>query len=189
MEWDDRLINGKVTAIRKQENVVLVALGANLPAADGTPPLETLRRAAAALDGLPGLRLVALSRWIRTEPEPPLPGAPDFINGVARLAGPVPDPAALLAALHAIEDRAGRARPYPNAPRSLDLDLIAVGDLVRDRGGPPPVLPHPRAHLRRFVLQPLAEVAPGWRHPVLEETVEALLAALPGPPAPEAGGG
>lgn len=81
-----------------------------------------------------------------------------------------------------MEARAGRARPYPNAPRCLDLDLIALGDLVRTT--PDPVLPHPRAHLRRFVLQPLAEVAPGWRHPVLGETVETLLARLPGPPAP-----
>jgi 2-amino-4-hydroxy-6-hydroxymethyldihydropteridine diphosphokinase len=161
---------------------VLVALGANLPAPDGATPLETVRRAAAALGRLPGLRLVALARWIRTAPEPALPGAPDFVNGVARLEGAVEDPAALLAALHAIEAGAGRERPFPNAPRTLDLDLIAVGGLVR--AAPDPVLPHPRAHLRRFVLQPLAEVAPGWVHPVLGRSVEALLAGLPGPPAP-----
>jgi len=135
---------------------------------------------------LPGLRLAALSHWIRTAPEPPMPGAPEFFNGVARLEGEA-EPVALLAALHAIEAAAGRARPFPNAPRTLDLDLIALGDLVRT--GPDPVLPHPRAHLRRFVLQPLAEVAPGWRHPVLGETVEALLARLPGPPAPVVGSG
>lgn len=173
--------NGRLCAIRKNQNTILVALGANLPAADGAPPLLTLQRAAAGLDALPGLRLAALSRWIRTPPEPPLPGAPDFINGLARLEGEA-EPVALLAALHAIEAAAGRVRPFPNAPRSLDLDLIALGDLVR--AAPGPVLPHPRAHLRRFVLQPLAEVAPGWRHPVLGETVETLLARLPGPPAP-----
>jgi 2-amino-4-hydroxy-6-hydroxymethyldihydropteridine diphosphokinase len=141
-----------------------------------------MRRAAAALDGLPALRLVALSRWIRTAPEPPLPGAPDFLNGVALLRGRVDDPAALLQALHALEDAAGRVRPYPNAPRCLDLDLIAVDGLVRS--GPGLVLPHPRAHLRRFVLQPLVEVAPGWCHPVLGLTAQALLARLPGPAAP-----
>ncbi len=173
--------NGRLCAIRKNQNTILVALGANLPAADGAPPLLTLQRAAAGLDALPGLRLAALSRWIRTPPEPPLPGAPDFINGLARLEGEA-EPVALLDALHAIEAAAGRVRPFPNAPRSLDLDLIALGDLVR--AAPGPVLPHPRAHLRRFVLQPLAEVAPGWRHPVLGETVEMLLARLPGPPAP-----
>lgn len=168
--------------------MVLIALGANLPGPDGATPLATCRAAAAALDGLAGLRLVALSRWYDTTPVPPVPGAPRFVNGVARLAGPVDDPAALLAALHRLEAAAGRQRPYPDAPRSLDLDLIAIGGLRRE--APDPILPHPRAHLRRFVLQPLAEVAPGWVHPAFGVTVEALLAALPAeetPPRPLAG--
>jgi 2-amino-4-hydroxy-6-hydroxymethyldihydropteridine diphosphokinase len=166
-----------------------VALGANLPGPGGTEPLQTCRLAAAALGGLlPGMRLVALSRWYRSPSDPPLPGAPGFVNGVARLdwsdaAGTEADPAALLAALHRLEAAFGRVRGLPNAPRTLDLDLIAVGGMVRSAPGP--VLPHPRAHLRRFVLRPLADVAPaGWRHPVLGQGVEALLDALP--PGPEA---
>jgi 2-amino-4-hydroxy-6-hydroxymethyldihydropteridine diphosphokinase len=96
----------------------------------------------------------------------------------------VGDPADLLAMLHGIEDAAGRTRLFRNAPRTLDLDLIALDDLRRDT--PAPILPHPRAHLRRFVLQPLADAWPGWRHPVLGRTVEELLAALPDadPPVP-----
>ncbi|HYF07970.1 MAG TPA: 2-amino-4-hydroxy-6-hydroxymethyldihydropteridine diphosphokinase, partial [Acetobacteraceae bacterium] len=70
-----------------------------------------------------------------------------------------------------------RIRPFPNAPRTLDLDLIAFGELVRDR--PSPVLPHPRAAERAFVLLPLREVCPGWTHPRLGRPVEALIAALP----------
>lgn len=157
--------------------VILIALGANLPDVAGKPPLETCQAAAAALDSLPGLRLRALSRWYRTQPVPPLPGAPTFVNGVARLEGEAGDPVALLAALHAIEERAGRLRPFPNAPRTLDLDLIDLHGLCRE--APDPVLPHPRAHLRRFVLQPLRDVAPAWVHPVLRRPVEALLADLP----------
>jgi len=165
----------------KAESAVLIALGANLPGADGAPPLETCRRALGGLARLPGLRLVAVSRWYRTPAEPPLPGVPDFVNGVARLAGPPGDPAALLAALHALEAAAGRARSAPNAPRTLDLDLIDAWGLVRD--APDPVLPHPRTHRRRFVLRPLADVAPGWRHPRLGLGVAALLARLDAPPA------
>lgn len=159
--------------------MILIALGANLPNRWGQPQVVACRQAVARLAALPRLRLVATATWLRSPSEPP--GAPDYVNGLARLEGEA-DPAALLAALHRIEAEAGRLRSYPNAPRTLDLDLIELNGLVRD--APDPVLPHPRAHLRRFVLQPLAEVAPGWVHPRLGTRVEALLAALPGPPLP-----
>lgn len=147
--------------------------------------METCRDAAAALGRIPGWKLAKVSRWYQTNPEPPLPGAPLFVNGLALLEtyDLEYDPARLLAALHALEDAAGRARPFPNAPRTLDLDLIAMDDLRRE--APPPVLPHPRAHLRRFVLQPLIDVWPGWRHPVLGSTVEELMAGLPEGDLPE----
>lgn len=155
--------------------MILVALGANLVAPDGTPPLETCRRAAASLDGLAGLRCVALSRWFATAPMPPS-GQPPYINGVARLEG-MADPATLLAALQALEAAHGRRRGIPNAARTLDLDIVAMGPLVRP--APDPVVPHPRLHERAFVLAPLLDVAPAWRHPVLDRTARALLAALP----------
>lgn len=162
--------------------MILVALGANLPGPDGAAPLETCRRAAACLDGLPGLRLRALSRWFATAPVPPAPGAPDYVNGVALLvprpgrAGP--DPAALLAALQEIEAAFGRVRPYPNAPRTLDLDLLDHDGMVR--AAPDPVLPHPRMQDRAFVLAPLCDLAPGWVHPVLGRSASVLLAGLEG---------
>lgn len=154
--------------------MILVAIGANLPGPDGAPALETCRRAAAALDALPGLRLRALSRWWATPPMPPKPGVPDYVNGVALLAGPAPDPAGLLAALQAIEARFGRTRPYPEAPRTLDLDLLALGGVLRE--APDPILPHPRLHLRAFVLAPLCDIAPAWVHPRLGQTARDWLA-------------
>jgi 2-amino-4-hydroxy-6-hydroxymethyldihydropteridine diphosphokinase len=152
-----------------------VGIGANLPGPDGVLPIATCRAAVAALDALPGLRLRGLSRWYRTAPLPPS-GQPDYVNAVAHLSGEV-EPVALLAALQGLEARAGRVRGVPNAARTLDLDIIAMGTLVRQ--APDPILPHARAHERRFVLMPLADVAPGWVHPVLGATVEALIAALP----------
>lgn len=105
-----------------------------------------------------------------------MPGAPWFVNGVARLAGR-PDPAALLAALHAIEAAHHRARSYANAPRTLDLDLLDCNGALADEADV--TLPHPRLHQRGFVLHPLAEVAPRWRHPRTGEGVQPLIAALP----------
>jgi len=154
----------------------IVAIGANLPSLDGRPALETCRWAVTELGRIPGMQLQAMSSWWESAPIPPDPRSPPYINGVALLAGNAA-PEALLGALHAIEDRAGRVRPYPNAPRVLDLDLIDLDGLVR--AGPAPILPHPRAAERAFVLMPLAEVAPGWRHPVLGRSVEELVDALP----------
>lgn len=161
------------------EGDTLVAIGANLPGTDGAAPLATCRRAAAALDGLPGLSLVAVSRWWETAPEPPDPRSPWYVNGVARLRGEA-DPAGLLAALQGIEAAAGRLRPYPNAPRTLDLDIIAMGRLVR--AAPDPIIPHPRAHLRRFVLVPLREVWFDWTDPATGRSVVEMLHALPDAP-------
>ncbi|MCX7372502.1 MAG: 2-amino-4-hydroxy-6-hydroxymethyldihydropteridine diphosphokinase [Alphaproteobacteria bacterium] len=154
--------------------MILIGIGANLPAPDGRSALQTCQAAAQALSALPGLRMVALSRWWATAAIGGPPDAPDFVNGVVRLEGAA-EPEALLTALHAIEEGFGRARPYPNAPRTLDLDLLAMDALLREAA---PILPHPRLHQRRFVLEPLLEVAPDWAHPRLGPAA-ALLAALP----------
>ena len=154
---------------------MIVAIGANLPAQDGTPPLETCVHAARALASLPGVAKPVLSRWYSSAPVPPS-GQPRYINGVMRLTSSL-SPAALLAALHAIEHNAGRLRTIANAARTLDLDIIDMDGLIRST--PDPILPHPRAHLRRFVLLPLRDVAPLWRHPTLGLDMATLLHALP----------
>ena len=154
--------------------MILIAIGANLPGAHGEHPLAACRAAAEALRGLPGLRVLALSSWYRTAPQPPS-GQPDYINGVARLEGEA-DPAWLMARLHAIEALGGRVRGERNAPRTLDLDLIDLNGVLRSDPGP--VLPHPRAHQRAFVLLPLADVAPAWVHPLLGQGAAALAAGL-----------
>src|SRR6478736_1606039 len=109
----------------------LIGIGANLPGLDGAPPIATARWAAARLDALPGLQLRGLSRWYLTEPVPPSGQAP-YVNAIAALiaesAAAAPDPARLLAWLHAIEERAGRVRGDRNAARTLDLDIVAMGD-------------------------------------------------------------
>jgi 2-amino-4-hydroxy-6-hydroxymethyldihydropteridine diphosphokinase len=157
--------------------MILIAFGANLPGPDGAPPHETCRRAILAVAALPGLRLEAVSRFYATAPIP-VSDQPPYINGVMRLTGEA-DPAALLAEVLAIEARFGRSRSVANAARSLDLDLIAIGDLARAPPTPDPILPHPRAHERAFVLMPLMDVAAEWRHPRLGRTAAELLAELP----------
>lgn len=154
--------------------MILLGLGANEPSDIG-PPQATLEAALALLPA-EGVIVTARSRWYRTAPVP-ASAQPWFVNGVAALATDR-DPADLLALLHRIEARFGRKRRERNEARPLDLDLLAYDDLVR-REGEPPILPHPRLHQRAFVLLPLSDVAPGWRHPVLGRSVEALVLALP----------
>ncbi len=156
--------------------MIVIALGANLAGPDGTPPLVTCTRALAAVASLPGLALRAASPWYESAPVPPS-GQPPYINGVASFSGIIA-PEALLSALQAIEARFGRVRGLPNAARTLDLDIIDLDGLCR--ASPDPILPHPRAHERAFVLAPLADIAPDWRHPVLGQSAAALLAGLPG---------
>lgn len=129
---------------------IFVGLGANLGDARAT-----LEAALAALAALPDTRLMARSSYYRTAPVDA--GGPDYLNAVAELRSGLA-PEALLDALQAIEQQHGRERPYRNAPRTLDLDLLLVGALRLDT--PRLTLPHPRLHQRAFVLAPLAELAP-----------------------------
>jgi 2-amino-4-hydroxy-6-hydroxymethyldihydropteridine diphosphokinase len=159
----------------------LIALGANLPGPGGEPPLKTCRRVAAMLDGVLDGRLAAVSRWYATAPIP-VSDQPPYLNGIVLLefADDDVDPAELLAALMGVEAACGRERGVPNAARTLDLDLIALkgpkGPIVRE--APDPILPHPRAHLRAFVLAPILDVEPDWIHPVSGRSARDLLAAL-----------
>ena len=127
-----------------------VALGANL--GDAT---RTLVDAIDALDGLPETRVTLRSSFYRSAPVDAK--GPDFINAVVAIETTLP-PLELLGQLHAIEQAAGRERPYRNAPRTLDLDLLLYAEEVI--ATPELTVPHPRMHERAFVLLPLAEIAP-----------------------------
>ena len=154
---------------------IIIAIGSNLADAAGCGPRVICRAAVEALRTLPGLRLTSVSRWY-TSPAWPASDQPDYINGAVLLDGRA-DPAWLLAELHAIEARAGRRRSVANAARPLDLDIIDMGRMVRT--SPDPILPHPRAHLRDFVLRPIADVLPNWRHPVSGVSVTDMLYQAP----------
>lgn len=155
--------------------MILLGLGANLPSASHGPPLATLAAAITAL-AAEGVVLDRRSAWYRSAPLP-AGGQPWYVNGVVAVRTGLA-PAELLSALHRIERQFGRRRRARNEPRVLDLDLLDYDGAVQGEGSAV-VLPHPRLHERAFVLLPLRDVAPHWRHPISGETVEALIAALP----------
>jgi 2-amino-4-hydroxy-6-hydroxymethyldihydropteridine diphosphokinase len=150
------------------DGAVIVALGGNLTL-DGRPVQAVLEDALQALKA-EGFTVVAHSRWWRSAAWPD-PSQPPYLNGVAWVETTL-EPHAVLEALMRVEASLGRRRSEPNAPRTVDLDLIAYGRRVLHEEGL--TLPHPRAAERLFVMGPLADIAPGWRHPVLGKTAAEL---------------
>jgi 2-amino-4-hydroxy-6-hydroxymethyldihydropteridine diphosphokinase len=156
------------------EAVALIALGSNIAHA-GLSGAALLREAVAALAAA-GYRVRGKSSVWETAAWPPS-DQPAYANAVVACDVGGRDPAVIMADLLAIERRFGRTRRVRWEARTLDLDLIDLGGLVGDFGEV--ILPHPRVEDRAFVLAPLAELAPDWRHPVSGQSAQALLVALP----------
>lgn len=153
---------------------IFVALGANLPSAEHGSPRATLE-AALSLLALEHITILRRSSWWQSGPQP-ASEQPDFINGVVELDS-VLSPAELLALLHRAESAFGRVRQQRWEARVLDLDLIDYRGLREAGQDGGPVLPHPRLAERLFVLLPLQEIAPDWRHPVSAAALPELIAA------------
>lgn len=153
--------------------MILIALGSNQPGPWGNPR-DMVEQALARLNG-GGIRLKRASSLLVSAPFG-VTDQPVFVNAVAEVESAL-EPGPLLARLHLIERLAGRRRTLRWGPRTLDLDLVDYHGRVQP---PParPVLPHPGIAERIFVLAPIAEIAPRWRHPVTRQTAAAMLRRL-----------
>ena len=155
---------------------IYIGLGANLNHRRYGNPRDTLTAALAELSAR-GVEVRAVSPWYRTAPVP-ASDQPWYVNAVAEVAtGLAAD--RLLAKLHAVEEQFGRVRSLPNAPRVIDLDLLDFRGEVAPGGAGRAILPHPRMAGRAFVLKPLADLAPRWRHPATGLSVQEMLDNLP----------
>ena len=176
--------------MRRRETIAFIAMGANQASEQGSPR-ETLEAALALLVSR-GISVDAKSAWMSSPAWPDASG-PEYVNGVAQISCAL-SPSALLSTLHKIETVLGRVRGGERwEARPCDLDLIASGSAVapnamvwRHMEAAAPetprdtlLLPHPQMHRRAFVLKPLFEIAPHWRHPILRQTVTEMLDALP----------
>jgi 2-amino-4-hydroxy-6-hydroxymethyldihydropteridine diphosphokinase len=155
--------------------MIVIAIGSNLPHPAFGAPIDVCNAAIHAIEDS-GCEVMERSRWFHSAPVP-ASDQPDFVNGVVSVRTALA-PDALLTCLHRIEDRFDRLRSVPNAARTLDLDLIAYHNMVNSGEGRA-LLPHPRMSRRAFVLYPLRDIAPDWRHPSLGDTLQTLIDALP----------
>jgi 2-amino-4-hydroxy-6-hydroxymethyldihydropteridine diphosphokinase len=162
----------------ENKGAVYVGLGANLPF--GALAGAELLNAALSAIGDAGVKVLRRSSFWASPAllAPGAPPQPDFVNAVAEVDPGGRDPEGLYAVLAGVEQAFGRDRRERWAPRTLDLDLIDFAGLVRTGGEGELTLPHPDAHLRAFVLLPLAELAPAWRHPIWRRPIAALLTAV-----------
>ncbi|HEY6982286.1 2-amino-4-hydroxy-6-hydroxymethyldihydropteridine diphosphokinase [Reyranella sp.] len=170
----NRLKEGPVTFLGPKG--IYIGVGGNLAHPQFGPPRATLEAALRDLERR-GSHLERLSPWYRSSPIP-ASDQPWYLNAVARIATSLPADA-LLARLHAVEEAFGRVRSVANAARTIDLDLLDFRGEVAAGGPGKATLPHPRLSGRAFVLRPLADLAPDWRHPVSGISIDALVAALP----------
>ena len=154
--------------------MILIGIGSNLAYPPAATPRETADAAIAALPDIE-VRLIAHSSWYASEPVP-ASDQPWFVNAVVVVAS-ASAPEVLLNRLLQLEARFGRVRRAPNAARTLDLDLLDYDSRLYDTASL--ILPHPRLHQRRFVLEPLRDIAPEWRHPRLDLSPAELIQCLP----------
>ena len=153
--------------------MIFVALGANLPGRYGSP-YETLQAAKAAMEER-GIAILSSSRTWLTAPVP-ASDQPWYHNEVVRVKTGL-SAFALLETLQEIENEFGRVRTVRNAPRVLDLDLVAYHDDILNK--PELIVPHPRMHKRAFVLLPMQETVENWAHPLLQMALDDLIVNLP----------
>jgi 2-amino-4-hydroxy-6-hydroxymethyldihydropteridine diphosphokinase len=151
--------------------MILIAIGSNLGHPAHGSPHETCKAAVSAIQNT-GCRVQSVSRWYRSVPIP-ASDQPDYVNGAVSLKTKL-DPTGLMATLHDIENEFKRVRTAPNAARTLDLDLLVYGNIIRE-GPESPILPHPRMTERAFVLLPVRDIVSDWIHPVSGHSLNTFL--------------